>query len=191
MSSKSVFSFIDARRIWSVEERGASQVTPPVPYQGTYVSQGLDQPTPGHAAIDIAVCDGVSRIDVVSVADGEVFQVCDGAGDQDEQTVCGINGNYVRVKYDIGNGPFIMQYGHLTAGSLTVGKGEKVSSGQKLGTMGKSGSATGIHTHFHIFNLNLQNTSEDFRLVFGVNEYPTGCGRHRGHGRRHVEWAHD
>lgn len=42
-------------------------------------------------------------------------------------------------------------YGHMKNNSVTVKKGDKVSQGQKIGIMGNTGSSTGCHLHFSIY----------------------------------------
>lgn len=56
-------------------------------------------------------------------------------------------GNYVVI--DHGNG-FETLYGHLLNNSIVIKAGDKVSQGQKLGTMGSTGRSTGTHLHFEI-----------------------------------------
>lgn len=59
-------------------------------------------------------------------------------------------GNYVIL--DHGNG-WRTRYMHMTKGSVTVKKGEKVKAGQVLGYMGTTGNSTGRHLHFDISKL--------------------------------------
>jgi len=66
-------------------------------------------------------------------------------------TVAGWNGggygNYVMI--DHGNG-YQTLYAHLASGSISVGAGQVVGQGQRLGIMGSTGRSTGIHLHFEI-----------------------------------------
>lgn len=57
-------------------------------------------------------------------------------------------GNYVKI--DHGNGLQTL-YAHMQSGSLTVAPGQQVSQGQHLGTMGMTGTATGVHLHFEVY----------------------------------------
>jgi len=88
-----------------------------------------------HRAVDIANSSSPS---VVASQGGTV-------------TVAGWNGggygNYVVV--DHGNG-YRTLYAHLASGSISVGAGQVVSQGQRLGTMGSTGRSTGIHLHFEV-----------------------------------------
>lgn len=56
-------------------------------------------------------------------------------------------GNYVRIDH---GGGIISLYAHMQPG-LNVSAGQTVSQGQRLGTMGTTGSSTGVHLHFEIY----------------------------------------
>src|SRR5699024_7854710 len=55
-------------------------------------------------------------------------------------------GNYVKI--DHGNGITTL-YAHMKS-DLRVSAGQSVSQGQQLGTMGTTGSSTGVHLHFEV-----------------------------------------
>lgn len=57
------------------------------------------------------------------------------------------NGNEVRIQH--ANGA-VTRYFHMADGSLAVSAGQSVAEGQKLGVMGKTGMATGVHLHFRV-----------------------------------------
>ena len=91
---------------------------------------------------------------VLAVADGRVVAAVDVYPDQVPRKTEGItlenaDGNHVIL--DIGNGRFAF-YAHLKPRSVQVRKGDQVTSGQKIGEAGNSGSSDGPHLHFHVMN---------------------------------------
>lgn len=88
-----------------------------------------------HNGIDL-----VGGNEIVATADGEVVNT------RNEGKQYG-NGCYVRIKHS--NGLYTLYY-HLKSGSVTVKKGEKVTKGQVIGIIGKTGKATGVHLHYQI-----------------------------------------
>ena len=56
-------------------------------------------------------------------------------------------GYYVQINH---GGGMKSLYAHMTSG-LQVSPGQSVSAGQTIGTMGTTGSSTGVHLHFEIF----------------------------------------
>ena len=85
-----------------------------------------------HYGADLAAQTGVS---VVAIADGTVVET--GYGN--------INGNYVKVAHTDG---YVSHYTHLH--TIHVIKGQKLTAGQRLGTVGSSGYSTGPHLHFEL-----------------------------------------
>ena len=57
-------------------------------------------------------------------------------------------GEYVRVRHSIGGVTYDTLYAHMTTRKVSVGA--SVSQGQLIGTVGKTGSATGYHLHFEL-----------------------------------------
>lgn len=55
------------------------------------------------------------------------------------------------VAIDHGNG-IVTLYGHMS--SISVSKGEKVDTGEKIGAVGSTGYSTGSHVHFTVFSAN-------------------------------------
>ena len=88
-----------------------------------------------HNGIDL-----VGGNEIVATADGEVVST------RNEGKQYG-TGCYVRIKHS--NGLYTLYY-HLKSGSVTVKKGQKVTKGQVIGIIGKTGKATGVHLHYQI-----------------------------------------
>jgi len=100
---------------------------------GYYISQGYRGTS--HDGVDIAGCPYNSNI--FAVNDGEVVTV---SRKWD-------NGLYIVIRHN--NGYYTM-YAHLASAYVSVG--QRVSKGQVIGGMGRSGLATGVHLHFSLWN---------------------------------------
>ena len=93
--------------------------------------------------------------DVLAVADGPVVAVVDGLAEQ----VPGANprglpldqyaGN--RVVQDIGGGNYVL-YAHLKTGSVKVKVGDRLTTGQTLGSLGNTGNSDAPHLHFELMS---------------------------------------
>ena len=90
-----------------------------------------------HQAVDIA---NRSNPDVVASQGGTVVTAGWNGGGY---------GNYVVI--DHGNG-YRTLYAHLLNNSMTVGAGQRINQGQKLGVMGSTGRSTGTHLHFEVIS---------------------------------------
>ncbi len=88
-----------------------------------------------HRAVDIASSDNPG---ILASQGGSVTQ----AGWNN-----GGYGNFVVI--DHGNG-YSTLYAHMAHGSIVVKAGDRVSQGQRLGTMGSTGRSTGVHLHFEV-----------------------------------------
>jgi murein DD-endopeptidase len=124
---------------------------------------------PGRFAIDFVKVDDKGRMtagdpdlvgdafgygdDVLAVADATVAAVHDGMDEAsrisarttppaDEDA-----GNYVALRLPDGRYAF---YEHLKKGSVRVAAGDKVRTGEVIGSLGFSGESTGPHLHFHV-----------------------------------------
>lgn len=75
------------------------------------------------------------------VASGVVSRVDQGSG------ALGYN---VWVDHVIDGRPVTTVYAHMTAGSIAVAMGQRVTVGQVLGAVGSTGNSTGAHLHFEV-----------------------------------------
>lgn len=102
-----------------------------------------------HMGLDIgAYARGVSGDAVIAVQTGKVVYAgwLSGYG-------------YVVYVNSVFNGkPIQTRYAHLSAAPL-VSAGDTVGIGQKLGTMGSTGTSTGVHLHFEVRARNTWSTS--------------------------------
>ena len=87
---------------------------------------------------------------VYAPAAGVVFAAADGAPDvaigARRWGLAGL-GNHVGIEAAASEYLFI---GHLRPGSVTVGRGDRVASGQLLGRVGNSGNSSEPHVHLHL-----------------------------------------
>lgn len=87
-----------------------------------------------HPGIDIGAPQGSS---ILAAASGTVIYA-------------GYRGGYGNtIILDHGNGVTTL-YAHQAPGGLRVGNGAQVSAGQRIGTVGSTGSSTGPHLHFEV-----------------------------------------
>ena len=106
-----------------------------VPTNGGYVSSGFGtRDGQMHKGIDIA------RPNTYTIV----------AADTGRVTFAGTDGGYgKKVIIDHGNGIETV-YAHLA--SFTVKKGQVIEQGKRIGVMGKTGWATGVHLHFEVYS---------------------------------------
>lgn len=95
------------------------------------------------------------EVEIISAADGVIVLRQDGNYDRS----CGFGGTWNAVYVMHADGS-VAWYGHMKENSVTSkGVGEPVTTGEYLGIVGSSGSSTGPHLHFEIYDLdsNLQD----------------------------------
>jgi murein DD-endopeptidase MepM/ murein hydrolase activator NlpD len=91
------------------------------------------------------------QLEIIAAAPGTIVDKGDGEFDQN----CAFNSNpwnAVYVQHDDGS---IAWYGHMKAGTVTSKPiGARVVAGEFLGNVGSSGSSTGPHLHFEVYDAN-------------------------------------
>lgn len=117
-------------------------------YQGKKVSDY-------HKGIDL-----VGGSEIIAFEDGVVTSICN-KGEQYGQAC------YVRIKHN--NGWQTLYY-HLKSGSVSVKTGQSVTKGQKLGIMGATGKATGVHLHFQIDKGGSGSAIDPYDYIFNGKE---------------------
>ncbi len=89
------------------------------------------------------------QAEVVAAAAGTIIQKADGNFDRN-CSIGGGNPNMIFVRHSDGS---VAWYLHMKANSLTSkGVGATVAQGEFLGVIGSSGSSTGPHLHFELYN---------------------------------------
>ena len=133
----------------------ASKLTVTSSYgQRSYIYQGK-RINDFHTGIDL-----IGGSEIVAFDDGVVTAVSN-KGEQ--------YGNpcYVRIKHNSG---WYTLYYHLKSGSVCVSVGQSVKRGQKIGIMGATGQATGIHLHFQIDKGSSSTSINPYDYVFNGKE---------------------
>ncbi|NET60913.1 MAG: peptidoglycan DD-metalloendopeptidase family protein [Symploca sp. SIO2E6] len=118
-----------------------------------------------HNGVDIAANRGVP---IFAVADGVVSVIKTGCREGNKRCGGGY-GNYVFVKHAALG--LETRYTHMT--NVGVSNGERVSRGQKIGTIGSTGNSTGPHLHFEI------------RMSFSATLFREGSRRRK---QRCLDW---
>ena len=77
---------------------------------------------------------------IQSVTDGVVVEASSGGG----------FGVHAKIEHNVDGVKYYSLYAHMQSGSLAVGVGDTVSTGQHIGNVGNTGTSTGAHLHFEI-----------------------------------------
>lgn len=105
----------------------------------TYTYKG-EKVSDFHHGIDLVSSPAIKDAEIVAFEDGIVTAI--------QRTGAQYSiGCYVRLKHV--NGLYTLYY-HLKSGSVCVNVGQSVKKGDKLGIIGATGKATGVHLHFQI-----------------------------------------
>ena len=104
-----------------------------------------------HSGIDLWAPAGT---DIVASAGGKVYKTGYEAN--------GL-GNYVKIQHDVSGVTYYTAYGHMLDNSIVVSEGQIVKAGDKLGIIGQSGRATGIHVHFMLMTPNCTYSRSDLK----------------------------
>lgn len=88
-------------------------------------------------------------IDIIAKYNTDILSSCKGEVIEVKKSNLGY-GNRIVIKHPLG---YETLYAHLN--KIIVNKGDKVESGQKIGTMGSTGLSTGTHLHYEIIRDNI------------------------------------
>ncbi len=115
----------------------------------TFGPRSINGSNSNHGAIDIGgiTCNEGTVIATKSGTVTAVSNTCDNNGYYRNSCGGGL-GNYVVIEHSDG---ILSKYGHLYPNSISVSVGQTVKQGQKIGMVGNSGSSTGCHLHFEIW----------------------------------------
>lgn len=110
-----------------------------------------------HSGIDLSAPAGT---DIVASASGKVHRI---SLNKDSL------GNYVELEHVVDGVTYYTGYGHMSNDSIVVQEGQEVKAKQKLGVIGMTGRATGIHVHFSLMSpkpiFNLDNLKDPRYII--------------------------
>lgn len=107
----------------------------PEPYRITQEYKGSE-----HFGIDIAGESPGDKPDILAIADGKVVQ----------SYVSDSYGEVLMIKHEADGKEWEGVYAHLDNGSREFEAGDDVGQGDKIGVMGETGQAEGVHLHFEL-----------------------------------------
>lgn len=162
----------------------------PVMFTQAFHNEWEVEPGGVHRGIDIASL-GNEKVEVFSINSGEVIKVFKEGVDNpglanDDSSLM----NFVTIRYDTGKTksvqtstssgygndsetvPVYQYYRYFHFDKVSVDVGQKIVSGQKIGTMGSTGLSTGVHLHIEISNdpnFTLGSEIDPTEIVFGKN----------------------
>ena len=110
-----------------------------------------------HHGIDLIPSPKNEKAEILCIADGTVVSL------RKEGKQYG-DACFVYVKHANG---YYTRYVHMKTKTICVNVGDKVKKGQKLGIIGKTGKATGIHLHFQIDKGSTNTSINPYDYVFG------------------------
>lgn len=119
-----------------------------------------------HRALDLVGANN-SISDVVALEDGVVELVVSSVSSTDlNSTGTASYGNFVKIRH--ANGQKTL-YAHLKYGSVNVKKGSSVKKGEKIGVMGATGCAYGVHLHFEVRNSD-ESRENPYEYLWGIKQ---------------------
>lgn len=122
-----------------------------------------------HMAIDLVGAEN-SISDVISLADGVVELVVSDVKETNRNSRGTASyGNFVKIRHSNGQKTL---YAHLKYGSVKVKKGDTVSKGEIIGTMGATGNAYGVHLHFEVRNQD-ESRENPYEYLWGHKQIRT------------------
>jgi len=109
--------------------------------------------------------------DILAVSDGPVVAAIDGMPEQvPGQTPTGLKldeyaGNH--IVQDLGNGNYAL-YAHIETGTVKVKPGDRLTTGQVIGSVGNTGNSDAPHLHFHVMSTPDPLRSDGLPCVFSA-----------------------
>ncbi|WP_171014949.1 M23 family metallopeptidase [Culicoidibacter larvae] len=95
---------------------------------------------PGHNGVDIQIRKAPGD-PIFSIISGTVIEVNNNCSTTESWGCCGGFGNYVVVHGKYNGVDYVIMYAYMQLNTITVGYGQNVSSGQKIGQIGDSESS--------------------------------------------------
>ena len=144
-----------------------------------YGYRKLNGQTEFHTGMDVV--STTSDLNLYSVGDGEVVMAEENS--KVNESCCNRKSkqygfcNYIAIKLNDGS---LVIYGHLCPGTMLVKKGDKVTAGQPIACMGRTGSSTAVHTHIELRSAKYSSVKGGIYKFYGkkytLNPMPTSKG---------------
>jgi len=128
----------------------SDQPTFKAPWEGSArITQGTNGATSHY---DHGTWDNTYGLDIASMTAGETFDVLapyDGTVCYIDNDEAGAGGKEVAICHTYGGNKYVTVYLHLS--EILVANGTSLKQGEKFAVSGMTGSATGVHLHFHMY----------------------------------------
>ena len=128
----------------------SDQPTFKAPWEGAArITQGTNGATSHY---DHGTWDNTYALDIASMTPGETFDILapyDGTVCHIDNDEDGAGGKEVAICHTYGGNEYITVYLHLS--EILVANGASIRQGEKFAVSGMTGSATGVHLHFHMY----------------------------------------
>ncbi len=133
-----------------------TRISSPFGFRNTSLSNA----SANHKGIDIAI-NGTEGHPIVASRGGTIEKIVTNCNNRD--SFCGGKlGNHVIIRHEDGQATLYAHLQNKSNCTLNINESTRVTQGQQIGCMGRTGVASGPHLHFEIFTGNHPNNKRNF-----------------------------